>query len=406
MMRSVDRWARKAVHQRLLRLRQGHLTLVEKGEASSFGDPTSPRHALVNVESPAFYRAIVARGALGGAEAYMEGHWTTDDLTAVIRLLAADRDLHGALGRGLAWLSRPVLAAYHALRRNSRTGSRRNIAEHYDLSNEFFALFLDSTMTYSSGIYERPDSTLEEASIAKYERLCRKLDLGPDDHVLEIGTGWGGFAIYAASRYGCRITTTTISRQQYELARERIEARGLADRVQVICEDYRDLRGRYDKLVSIEMVEAVGLENLGRFFEVCSERLEDDGRMAIQAITLGERDIPAHHRSVDFIKRYIFPGSELVSVGTLNEAASLADLRMSHLEELTPHYSRTLRDWRERLFEHLGELRDLGFDEAFQRRFEYYFAYCEGGFDERQIGVVQAVLEKPESRAEVALGRL
>ena len=406
MNRRIDRWARTIVHRRLASLSSGELTLVEKGEADRFGDPSTGLSARVMVESPAFYRAIVARGALGGAEAYMEGHWTTDDLTTVIRVLAADRDLFSRLGGGLAWLSRPFLRLHHALRRNTRNGSRKNIAAHYDLGNAFFELFLDPTLTYSCGIFERPTATMEEASLAKYDRIGRKLELCSEDHVLEIGSGWGGFAIYAAQHFGCRVTTTTISQQQYALARERIEAAGVEDRVELLLKDYRDLDGQYDKLVSIEMVEAVGLENLAAFFEVCSERLLPEGRMLLQAITMGDHDIEEHRRNVDFIKRYIFPGGELVSVGTLNDAARQTALRMSHLEALTPHYSRTLRAWRERMFENLGSIRALGADDVFLRMWEFYFCYCEGGFDERQIGVVQALFEKPGCRSEPLLGTL
>ena len=287
------------------------------------------------------------------------------------------------------------------------SGSRRNIAAHYDLGNEFFELFLDPTLTYSSGIFETPEATMEEASIAKYERLCQKLRIGPDDHVLEIGTGWGGFALHAAGRYGCRVTTTTISRRQYELASKRVDEAGLADRIEVLLEDYRDLSGSYDKLVSIEMIEAVGHEQLDTFFGVCGERLKPDGVMALQAITVPDKDFEAHARSVDFIKRYIFPGGELVSVGSVNAAASRAtDLRLTHLEDLTPHYAETLRRWRTRMFQNLPRMRALGLDDRFLRMWEFYLCYCEGGFEERSIGLVQAVLEKSGARRAPVLGSL
>ncbi|MDE0887620.1 MAG: cyclopropane-fatty-acyl-phospholipid synthase, partial [Myxococcota bacterium] len=250
-------------------------------------------------------------------------------------------------------------------------------------------------------------ATMEEASIAKYERLCQKLRLGPDDHVLEIGTGWGGFALHAAGRHGCRVTTTTISRSQYELACKRVEEAGLEDRIEILLEDYRDLSGSYDKLVSIEMIEAVGHEQLETFFGVCGERLKPDGVMALQAITVPDQNLEAYTRSVDFIKRYIFPGGELVSVGAVNDAASRAsDLRLTHLEDLTPHYAETLRRWRSRMFENLPRMHTLGLDDRFLRMWEFYLCYSEGGFEERSIGLVQAVLEKPDARRSSVLGRL
>jgi cyclopropane-fatty-acyl-phospholipid synthase len=296
---------------------------------------------------------------------------------------------------------------FHALRRNTKSGSQRNIAAHYDLGNEFFQLFLDPTLTYSSGIFETPKATMEEASIAKYERLCQKLRLGSEDHVLEIGTGWGGFALHAAGRHGCRVTTTTISRSQYQLACKRVEQAGLADRIEVLLEDYRDLSGSYDKLVSIEMIEAVGHEQLETFFDVCGERLKPDGVMVLQGITVPDKDFEAHVRSIDFIKRYIFPGGELVSVGAMNDAASRASgLRLTHLEDLTPHYAETLRRWRSRMFENLPRMRDLGLDDRFLRMWEFYLYYCEGGFEERSIGLVQAVFENPGARRAPVLGSL
>ncbi len=403
----LDRWTRSRVHARLGKLRAGSITLVDGPNRSCLGNSRAALRATVYIGDPRFYRALALGGALGGAEAYMDGYWRCDDLSSLIRILAAEREVTRGLNGGTASWRRPALSLLHSLRRNTRSGSQRNIAAHYDLGNEFFKLFLDPTLTYSSGIFEAPDATMEEASIAKYERLCQKLRLGPDDHVLEIGTGWGGFALHAAGRHGCRVTTTTISRSQYELARERIAEAGLEDRVEVLLEDYRDLSGSYDKLVSVEMIEAVGHEQLESFFRVCGERLEPDGVMVLQAITVPDRDLEEHVRSVDFIKRYIFPGGELVSVGAVNDAASHASsLRMTHLEDLTPHYAETLRRWRRRMFENLPGMRRLGLDDRFLRMWEFYLCYCEGGFEERSIGLVQAVLEKPGARHEPVLGRL
>jgi cyclopropane-fatty-acyl-phospholipid synthase len=406
-LRATDRLARAAVLRRLARIASGSLVVVDGDGATRFGEADSELRATVTVRDPGFWRALALRGALGGSEAWLDGAWQADDLVRVIRILARNRVALAGLDRGLARLALPPLRMLHALHANTRRGSRRNISAHYDLGNEFFSLFLDPTLTYSCGIFERPDATLEEASLAKYARICRKLEIGARDHVLEIGSGWGGFAIHAARATGCRVTTTTISREQFGLARERVAAAGLAGRVEVLLEDYRDLRGSYDKLVSIEMVEAVGHRHLDGYFRTCSERLRPDGAMCLQAITMHEQDYAASTRNVDFIKRHVFPGGQCVSTGAI--CASLArasDLRLVHLEDLTPHYAETLRRWRARLLESRERIRALGLPERSLRVFEYYLAYCEGGFEEREIGVAQLLLNKPEARRRPVLGRL
>ncbi len=404
-LNALDRLAKKIVRKQLAAIRHGSITVIESGWHESYGDIDAPLQAIVYVEDPRFYRSLAFRGALGGAEAYMDGYWQTHDLTAVIRILALNQRALRDLQRGFARWIRPALAVFHALHSNTRSGSRRNIAAHYDLGNDFFSLFLDPTLTYSSGIFESEDATMEQASLAKYERVCEKLDLGPEDHVLEIGTGWGGFALHAASTRGCRVTTTTISAEQHACASQRIAEAGLSDRVEILFEDYRDLTGHYDKLVSLEMIEAVGSDHLDSFFGVCSDRLTPEGVMLLQAITVPDRDYAAHTRTVDFIKRYIFPGGDLVSVLAMNEAAARSsDLRMTHLEDLSPHYAETLRRWRDKLFANLREMRRLGLDDHFLRMWEFYLCYCEGGFEEREIGVVQAVFEKPAVRRQTPLG--
>jgi cyclopropane-fatty-acyl-phospholipid synthase len=408
--RIIDRWARAAVFSRLRRAERGEIRLVEDlGDLACerFGTAGAPLKATITVCDPAFYRSLALRGALGAAESYMDGDWRCDDLTSLIRIMALDREALQGLDRGASRLFKPMLRFLHELRSNNRRGSRRNIAAHYDLGNEFFSLFLDPTLTYSSGIFERHDMTMEEASVAKYDRVCRKLRLRSGDHVLEIGGGWGGFALHAARRYGCRVTTTTISREQCDLARERIAAARLEDRVEVQFEDYRDLRGRYDKIVSIEMIEAVGHRNLDTFFRVCGERLRSDGAMLLQAITVPDQNFETSKRSVDFIKRYIFPGGQLVSLGAISDAVAAAtDLRVTHLEDIGPHYAETLARWRERMFESLERMRSLGLSERFLRMWEYYLCYCEGGFRERAIGAVQVLLEKPMCRQAPVLGHL
>jgi cyclopropane-fatty-acyl-phospholipid synthase len=404
---ALDRFCRATVLRRLESLADGELTLVEGDGRRRFGRAEAGLHATVYVRDAALWRALALRGALGGAEAYLDGAWRSDDLTAALRIFARNRETLEHLNGGVARLARPSLALFHALRRNTRRGSRRNIAGHYDLGNDFFELFLDPTLSYSAGIFEEPAATMEEASIAKLDRICRKLRLGPNDHVLEIGTGWGGFALHAAQRHGCRVTTTTISARQLERAREQVERAGLTDRVEILFEDYRELRGSYDKLVSVEMIEAVGHQHLGEFFRVCGERLRPDGAMLLQAITVADRDFEASTRSVDFIKRHVFPGGQLVSVAALCKAAARqSDLQLRHLEDFTPHYAETLRRWRERMDANREPIRGLGLDETFLRLWEYYLSYCEAGFEERQIGVVQALFERAGARGAPLLGHL
>jgi cyclopropane-fatty-acyl-phospholipid synthase len=357
---------------------------------------------MLTVHSPAFFRALAFGGHIGAAESYVRGEWTSDDLTGLVRLLALNRDAVDGLETGLALLSRPVHAAIRLWNRNTRTGSQRNIQAHYDLGNEFFEAFLDETMTYSCGIFTDARASMKEASLAKYDRLCEKLEIGPSDHVVEIGSGWGGFAIHAAARYGCRVTTTTISTEQHRLARERVAEAGLSDRVEVLLRDYRDLEGTYDKLVSIEMVEAVGHQYLETYFAKCASLLAPDGKAALQAITMRDDWYDPEQRHVDFIKRYIFPGSCVPSVSALTAAAGTTDMRVVHLEDITPHYVETLRRWRARFTESRARIDAMGFGDRFRRLWEFYFCYCEGGFAEAVLGTVQLVFAKPLARASLA----
>jgi cyclopropane-fatty-acyl-phospholipid synthase len=305
------------------------------------------------------------------------------------------------MDKGWSWLSDPVHKLYHYFRRNTLKGSKKNIVAHYDLGNDFYRLFLDETLTYSCGIFEHENCTLEAASIAKYDRICKKLQLHPEDHVIEIGGGWGGFSMHAAKNYGCLVTTTTISDEQYALAEKRISTSGLSHRIKLLCRDYRHLSGKYDKLVSIEMIEAVGHQYLDTFFRVCSRLLKDNGMMLLQAITIVDQVFDAHKRSVDFIKRYIFPGSCIPSIQSImNSIARKTDLKLFHLEDITPHYVRTLAEWRKLFFERIDDVHKMGFSETFVRMWEYYFCYCEGGFAERYIGDVQMLLTKPMCRRE------
>ncbi len=398
----VDTLLRGQVFGLLKKLGQGSLTIAEGEKVSRFGERSAEPglRSVVEIHDPAFYRAIALRGSVGAGEAYMDHLWTCDDLTAAIRIFARNRDLLGSLDRGWSRLTSPLLRFRHLARRNTRRGGRKNIAEHYDLGNDLFELFLDDTMMYSCAFFEKETMSLREASVAKLDRICRKLELDSSDHVLEIGTGWGGFALHAARDYGCRVTTTTISRAQFDFARERVARAGLSDRITILLRDYRDLEGQFDKLVSIEMIEAVGYEYLETYLRSCDERLRPGGRALIQAITIAEEFLEEAMRSVDFIKRYIFPGSALPAVSQLRRIVGEATrLEWIDTEEITPHYARTLRLWRERFMANLDRVRAIGYPERFIRMWDFYLAYCEAGFLERHIGDVQILLRKGSSEA-------
>ena len=397
---TVDRYLRQQMINRLAGLRGGELRLID-----GMGDVRLGEHsdgglrATLRVHSPEFYRCIAGNGSVGAGEAYMDGLWRCDDLVALMRLLVRNRDLLDGLEGGLARLGGIAMRALHALRRNTRNGSRRNISAHYDLGNPLFKLFLDEDLMYSSAIFARPEQSLESAQQLKLARICDKLALGPDDHLLEIGTGWGGMALYAASHHGCRVTTTTISKEQHALASERIAQAGLADRVTVLLEDYRDLSGSYDKLVSIEMIEAIGHQYLGNYMSKCASLLADDGLALIQAITIEDHRYQQALGSVDFIKRHIFPGSFIPCVSVMVDAAAQSgQMRLLNLEDIGPSYALTLRHWRQRFFERIDAVRALGYDERFVRMWEFYLCYCEGGFIERSISDVQLLFARSGNR--------
>jgi cyclopropane-fatty-acyl-phospholipid synthase len=403
-MTAAQRAARVAVHALLRRVRGGVIELEEPGGVLVFGaqapPPAEPLRAGVVVRSPAFYTAIAVGRGVGLGRAYMDGAWEWDELVALVRIAARAMADGDRVRARLLPLVGPFQQAAWKLRGNSRERSRERIAAHYDLGDELFSRFLDETMMYSSGIFERPDATLHEASVAKLERICGTLDLGPGDHVLEIGTGWGGFAIHAAGRCGCRVTTTTISRAQHDHAVAAVRAAGLEDRVTILLQDYRDLRGSYDKLVSIEMIEAVGWEHLDTYFQVCADRLKPDGAMLLQAIVTSDLTYRVERASVGFINAFIFPGGTLPSMAAIERSVGRTDLRSVRLEDITGHYVLTLAAWRENFLAAWEELRELGYDERFRRVWELYLAYCEAGFAERRIQDVQVTLAKPGFHAE------
>lgn len=396
---TLDRFLRRQVLAGLQQFSEECLLVHEDGEVLRFGTEQSGTQAEIEILDPAFYRHVALGGSNGAAEAYMQGLWRTPDLTRLVQVMARNQHhldkLEGGSARIMAWLNR----GWHWLNRNNPRGSRKNIAAHYDLGNDLFELMLDETMMYSSAVFERPGQSLAAASRHKLDRICRKLKLGPQDHVVEIGSGWGGFAIHAAEHYGCRVTTTTISQEQYDYARERIAAKGLQDRIELRLDDYRDLRGQYDKLVSIEMIEAVGHQYLDTYLKKCSALLKSDGAMLLQAITIADDRYDQAVCEVDFIKRYIFPGSFIPSVTAIcRSLANVSDLRLTHLEDIGLHYAETLRLWRQNFFSRLDTVRQLGYDERFIRMWEFYLCYCEGGFRERTISNVHMLLTKPRCR--------
>jgi cyclopropane-fatty-acyl-phospholipid synthase len=392
---------RRLLLAQFARLRDGELRIVDGHEERRYGQRTArcPLVATIEVRDPQFYADVAFGGTVGSGAAYVRGHWRCTDLTALVRIMVVNRELLEGMDSGWSLVSRPLLRLFHFLHRNSRNGSARNIAAHYDLGNELYELMLDETMAYSCGIFATAQTTLAEASRAKFDAACRKLELQPGDHLLEIGTGWGGMAIHAAQHYGCRVTTTTISRRQHDFAALRIARAGLGDRITLRLDDYRDLKGSYDKLVSIEMIEAVGARFLDTYLGKCASLLKDSGAMLLQAITIQDQHYRAALRSVDFIQRYVFPGSFIPSVSAIGDSLRRAtDLKIFHLDDIGPHYARTLALWRRNFLDNLAAVRRLGLSDQFVRLWEFYLCYCEGGFAERQLGDVQMLLTKPGCR--------
>ena len=393
---ALDRFLRQRLLQRLAGFGHGHLRVNDALGGAEFGRAGDGPAVVIDVLDPGFYRALAGNGSVGAGEAYMDGLWRCNDLVGLVQLLVRNRDLLDGMETGLARLGGVAMKAIHLLRRNTRSGSRRNIAAHYDLGNEFFRLFLSEDLMYSSAYWTGADDTLEAASTRKLDLICRKLALGPDDHVVEIGTGWGGFAVHAAKHYGCRVTTTTISREQHDLAAARIQQAGLGDRITLLQSDYRDLTGQYDKLVSIEMIEAVGADFQDSYFAQIGRLLKPTGLALVQAITIEDHRYQQALQSVDFIKRHVFPGCFIPSVSAmLASKTRSSDLALVALEDFGLSYARTLQAWRERFLAQLPAVRAQGFDVRFLRMWEFYLAYCEGGFRERSIGVSHLLLAKP-----------
>ncbi|WP_089358527.1 SAM-dependent methyltransferase [Pseudomonas segetis] len=397
---------RRGVLRQLKGLRHGSLTVIEGGQRFEFGDPHASIHAEIKVNDSAVWAMVAKNGSIGAGEAYIHGHWSSPDLTAVVRVFVTNLDTLDAMETGLARLGRPFVLGLHWLNSNTRKGSRKNIAAHYDIGNELFEEFLDPSMMYSAAQFLSAEDSLHQAQLNKLERICQKLDLQAQDHLLEIGTGWGSMAIYAALNYGCKVTTTTLSKEQFDYTQRRIKEQGLEDRVTLLLKDYRDLEGSYDKLVSIEMIEAVGHRFLSSYFQTCANLLKPDGLMLLQAITIRDQRYEQARNSVDFIQRYIFPGGALPSITKmLDIITDKTDMNLHHMEDFGQHYARTLRLWHENLHQARHNLEKLGYDEYFYRMWEFYLCYCEGGFIERTIGTAQLLLAKPGARPAPLLGR-
>lgn len=401
-LEKVSRSARlyeKLVINQLSQLQAGCIHLHTTEKVYELGDSEADLSVSLTVYDRQFFESVVRAGSVGAAESYMAGDWHCSDLTALVRILVRNQDLTDDMEKGLARFAGWLMKGWHLFNHNSHRGSRKNIAAHYDLGNDLFRLFLDKDwMMYSSALYFHGDESLELAQAQKLQRLCDKLDLQPGDHLLEIGTGWGGCAIYAAKNYGCQVTTTTISREQFNYATARVNAEGLQNQVTVLLEDYRDLTGQFDKLISIEMVEAVGHHYIDGYFARCSELLKDDGLAVIQAITIEDHRYLQAVKAVDFIKRYIFPGSFIPSVSVLTNAAAKAKLKLTNLEDIGPSYALTLAEWRQRFMAQLDKVRELGYPDSFIRMWEFYFCYCEGGFAERSIADVHLLFSKAKNR--------
>ena len=390
---------KNGLKKKLSHLNAGCISVVDGVDKFSFGDTGSELRVNVQVHSQEFYVMTGSGGAMGIAEAYILGYWSSDDVVMLMRIILKNRSILLSLNNGFAKILSPINKLIHRSRQNTLKGSKENILAHYDLSNDFYKLWLDPTMTYSCAYFKDTNTTLEDASIEKLDRMCRKLNLSEKDNILEVGTGWGSFSIHAAKNYGCSITTTTISDAQYEYAKARVVEEGLESKINVINKDYRKLDGQYDKIVSIEMIEAVGYEYISEYFRKLSSLLKPDGLMALQGITYNDQNFDTYKDSVDFIKKYIFPGSCLISISQIIDVIkNKTDLSMIDMEDITRHYAETLNKWRKNFMSVLPEVKEMGYSKAFINMWEFYFLYCEAGFLERNIGDVQMVFAKSGAR--------
>lgn len=396
----LDRLSRQLVYRLFSALKIGHLTVISPEGTDHFGDTASDFRATMCIKNPSVYRAIALGGSIAAGETYFDEHWSTPDLVQLLRLFVKNLSVSHQMERGMARIFSGLLHLIYRVSQKNTTGrARKHIAAHYDIGNEMFELFLDDTMMYSSAIYPSADATLHQAQLYRLDRIGKKLQLTDKDHVLEIGTGWGALAIHLAKTYGCRVTSITLSIEQQTKAIERVKSEGMENLVTVLLKDYRELTGHYDKLVSIEMIEAVGHQYFDEYFRCCGRLLKHNGLMLIQAILIDDRRYEGAKNEVDYIKRHIFPGGCLPSLNVISTSIrTQTDLSMVHVEEITPHYARTLHDWRQRFLANRETLNALGYDDTFIRKWEYYFAYCEAGFTERSIRTDQIMFAKPGCR--------
>ena len=398
MKNLLHQLARALVFNQLKKIKTGQITIIEGSQKFSFGKKDK-LNVTVTVHDPRFFGALAFGGSIGVSEAFMQKFWSVSDLTKLIRIMAINQNTMDQLEGLFNMFLKPILKCLHYLNQNSVKGSEINISKHYDLGNDFFSLFLDSTMMYSSAVFKNPHDSLYQGSIHKLETICQGLELTSQDHIIEIGSGWGGFAIYAAKHYGCKVTTTTISKEQYKYVSQKIKDLKLSHKITVLFSDYRHLKGQYDKLVSIEMLEAVGYQYYETYFKVCASLLKPQGLAVIQTITITDQRYEKAKRSVDFIQRYIFPGSCIPSITALqNSMTQSSDLKIYSIHDIGTHYARTLALWREGLFKNLKDVKALGFNDAFIRMWHFYFSYCEGGFEEKVISDIHLKLVKPGYR--------
>jgi cyclopropane-fatty-acyl-phospholipid synthase len=393
-------WSREVALKFLVKLKDCCLKLSEPdGQVFFFGDPNAELQGVINIRNMAFYSRLLKGGSVAAGESYMDGEWDSPDLTMLIRVAARNNDLLDRFESGMAWVHTLSNKMFHNYRTNDLKTARKNIAAHYDIGNDLYRCFLDSEMLYSSAIYQARSDSLEMAQAQKMERICKKLQLTAKDHLLEIGSGWGALAIYAAKHYGCKVTTTTISEEQYELASRRIQEAGLQDNITLLKQDYRELTGLFDKIVSVEMIEAVGEKYLATFIRQCQRLLKPNGLIMLQLITIADQRYSSYKHSVDFIQRYIFPGGFLPSVShLLHLTTTHSDFVVRDLYDMGIDYAYTLADWHQRFNAQGDQLRARGYDERFMRMWRFYLSYCEGGFLERNISAVQLLFSRPEFR--------
>lgn len=399
-----DGFIKSQLFKQFEKLQNCYLEIKDTEGRYFFGEESSDLKATISVRNNEFYKAIAFHGSIGAAEQYIINNWNTSNLTNLVRVFVRNQDLLDDLEGGSAWLKNSLLKIAHFFNKNTQEGSRKNISTHYDLGNELFKVFLDEKMMYSSAIYKSAEDTLEQASELKLKTICEKLELKPEDNLIEIGTGWGGLAVYAAKNYGCHVTTTTISEEQYQHAKKLVEENSLNDKVTLLKQDYRDLEGTYNKLVSIEMIEAVGHHYLSTYLKKCNDLLTDDGLALIQAITIEDFRYQQALKSVDFIKKYIFPGSFIPSVSEiLRVNTESTRMKLFNMEDFGISYAHTLRAWKKRFNQQIKTVEQLGYDQQFQRMWDFYLSYCEGGFIERSISVVHLLFTKPHSQRQQIL---